>query len=547
MDCRMINKDLLDFYNSSPMREGVLCWYPFDKNASVLDMSNGALTELLRSRCGRVVSDIHESRNGFDYVIVIDPVDFSTDSLKTLRERLNEHGRLLLAYENPFALRYWNGKRSPVTGVPYDTLFGCDGRISKAEMQIRLKLAGFEGQKWYYPLTDHWFAREIYSENYLPDEYLNQRFKPYLSDDVTLKFDERHLYREVIRGGAFEFMCGAYLIEARANACDAPCVVDYAAITAFREPPKRFATTVRSDGKVIKTPLHPDGIESITRIYNNHKELAGLGLNIVPVELYNNSLVMQKIGLPTLWDYWVRKLINGAFDFSEMSGHFDMIYEDIKKAAKTGKCYWELVPANCFYDAGRGRITYFDQEYYWEGSPPEIAMARALWALNYSPAFSADPRTASWLESLKERYGLTERWDELSNLADLKTLSEVFGVGDINLEQITRSAISHIQNYQNLNPIATKLGVLGFKRPLVYGYGVRGKRICRILHDHGIKSAAVYDREFHIGDSLSSFSGRTDADIVVVSIQGGEYIAMELRGILTIPVFTVEELLNEQP
>ena len=80
----------------------------------------------------------------FDYIFVIDPHDFSVDALKKLREKLNSHGRLLLAYENPFALRYWSGKSSPVTSLPYSSILGRDGRAGKSEMQSRLRQAGFK-------------------------------------------------------------------------------------------------------------------------------------------------------------------------------------------------------------------------------------------------------------------------------------------------------------------------------------------------------------------------------------------------------------------
>ena len=160
----MLSEALRHYYENSPWRGSFLCWYPFRDNAGVLDLSGGVPEEF--------------SDAVFDYVVVADPQDFSVDGLKKLRTRLNPNGRLLLAYENPFALRYWSGKCTSASHWQYDSLFGRDGRVSKAEMQIRLKLAGFAGQKWYYPLTDHWFTREVYSENYLPNEYLNQRFTP---------------------------------------------------------------------------------------------------------------------------------------------------------------------------------------------------------------------------------------------------------------------------------------------------------------------------------------------------------------------------------
>ncbi len=414
---------------ASSMREGVLCWYPFSSGASALDLSGGALHNVLNHRCELVGNPENAGVASYDYIVVIDPVDFSADALRVFRDRLNPRGRLLLAYENPFALRFWAGKKSPSTGQMYDTLFGRgDAPLpSKAELRNRLDIAGFGGQKWYYPLTDHWLAMEVYSENFLPNEYLNQRFSPYIADDGCLQFDERGLYREVIRGGAFEFLCGAYLVEARVCGGDAPCPVDYAAVTAYREPAKRFATTVRNDGLVHKIPLHPDGAASVRRIHGNHEELARLGVDVVPTRIEGDSLVMPRLKLPTLWDYWARRHSRGVFDENEVIRHLDRIRDAIYGASANGNCYWELVPANCFYDEESDRLIFFDQEYCWENASPDIALARAILSFDFSPAFRNEPRFGEMPEFFKKRYGLSKKWDILVKLAGSKTFNEVFG------------------------------------------------------------------------------------------------------------------------
>jgi hypothetical protein len=298
---------------------------------------------------------------------------------------------------------------------------------SKAELVARLKSAGFGAQRWYYPLTDHWLTSEVYSESYLPNEFFNQRFLPYIDDDPGLRFDERELYRELVRGGAFEFMCGAYLVEARVCANDAPCSIDYAAVTAYREPPKRFATILSSDGKAYKKPLHEDGRETVQRIAANHAELRALGINTLACEVKDDTLVMPRLDAPTLYDYWAARLVQGTLTDDEVIRAFDRIRDDIYQAAATGRCYWELVPANCFYDETTDSLTYFDQEYYTEGVSPDIAVARAVSALRYSAVFSAEPRIQNLYESLLTRYHLQEGRDMIKELFALNTYREVFG------------------------------------------------------------------------------------------------------------------------
>jgi len=528
------------------MREGILCWYPYDYDASVLDLSGGTLTGMLENYCSSIKTNETAKSERFDYIVAMDPEDFSIDMLKSLYAKLGLHGRLLLAYENPFALRYWAGNRSRKASLPYDSLFGRGDIPSKAELSIRLKQVGFEGQKWYYPLTDHWFPVEIYSEAYLPNEFLNQRFTPYMADGDSLQFDERGLYHEVIRGGAFEFLCGAYLVEARVCGEDVPCTVDYVAVTAYREPSKRFATTVHNDGTVRKTPLHPDGRQSAANIMRNHQELAGLGINVVPVKLEGESLVMPRIQLPTLWDYWAKKLTDSIFDENEMIRHFDWNREVIYKAARSGKCYWELVPANCFYDEKHNEFIFFDQEYYWKDAPADAAMVRALGALKYSPVFRTEPRAEVWLERMKERYGLVERWTELSKLIDERTFAEVFGTGRQTLEQETERAVKRVasvRRYWQFLPVVEKLRELGFCRPAIYGCGIWGQTLLCVFQNSDIQVAAMVDQKFEQCKTIENIPSEIAIDVVIVSIRGGDAIAADLRSNTNIPVYALEELL----
>ncbi|MCM3135735.1 hypothetical protein M3629_23440 [Paenibacillus polysaccharolyticus] len=519
----MLSSKLREYYENSPWKDSVFSWYPFE--------------------------------DGVTYEMVMDPKDLSVEALAAYKQKLGAHGRLLLVYENPFALRYWAGKRATNTGLPYDTLFGRGEHPlpSKAELQTRLKLAGFEGQKWYYPLTDHYFTREVYSENYLPDEFLNQRFIPYLSDDTYLQFDERSLYREVIRGGAFEFMCGAYFVEARVCTDDLPCTVDYAAITIYREPAKRFATTVCNDGTVRKSALHPAGKAALLRTLCNHEELMQLGVNIIQMKIDGESLVMPRLNLPTLWDYWANKLSNGIFEVDEMLSQFDRIQEAIMKSAQNGKCFWELIPANCFYDQKNDELIFIDQEYYWENVSPNVALTRAIWSLLYSPAFSADARTNLWLEMLKERYGLTDQFEQLSKQADFQTRVEVFGDITLPLEMATeqtslsivkRSQITH--RYYKFLPVVEVLEGMGKKSPAIYGFGTRGMTLKRIFDDRGVVVQTILDENLYNIENIQSNKALGNCDILIVSLYAGESIKKDLQEKTNIPVYTLGELIGEQ-
>ncbi|MDR1571742.1 MAG: hypothetical protein LBS32_04375 [Clostridiales Family XIII bacterium] len=525
------------------LRHGAICWYPFAPGASALDLSDGALTGWLERKCGRLDSSPQRGA-AYDYIVAFDPPELGVGALLEFRGRLKAGGRLLMAYENPFALRFWAGRRPEPGKAPYESLFGRAGGPSKAEMSRRLAAAGFPSQKWYYPMTDHWLTTELYSDAYLPNEMLNQRGNLFVYDDPQLQFCELPLYREAIRNGAFEFMCPAYLVEAGDGT--EPCAVDYAAVTIYREPSRRFATAVRSDGTVRKTALHGDAEAGLARTLRNHEELASLGVRVLPLRLDGDSLVMERLDLPTILDCWAAKLAGGSLDEAEFVGHYDRIRDAIRRSAAGGRCYWELVPANCFYDAAGDDMIFFDQEFCWDGleDAADVALARAILGIYYGDIFGEDSiRMGGMMEKLKSRYGLASGWDRLARLANEGT-REVFGDALEPAWRTTgqaRARTAELRRRLMFAPLAERLRG---KTAIVYGYGRRGKRLCRVLEDCGAGPAAVVDRGCGEYRSLGELPAGIDADMVIVSILDGGSIAEGLRAQTGLPVYTIEELLE---
>jgi len=543
------------------MREGILNWYPFDKSASVIESSGGTLTELLRSRCGEVkeLRGEYKGGNKFDYVVVIDSSKITVELLEGYRSLLNEHGRLLLAFENLYGLQYMSGKRNPHTELQYSFNNG----VSQFEVKNRLELAGFEGQKWYYPFTNHYFAQEIYSDNFLPNEFLNHRGQALIEDDYTKQFDERVLWTEVIRNGAFSFLCNSYLIEARVCADDAECDVDFAAITAYRDPNKALITTVHSDGTARKCAVFQEGITRINSIAAIHNELEKLGVNVLPVTREGDSLIMKRLNTSTIWDYWCKKLIEGNLEEKELFSHYDRIYSEIKKSAKDGKSYWELVPANCFYDESKDGLIFFDQEYFWEDTDPDIVIVRAIYALLLSAEFHNNSRTNYWIEHLKARYGLTAKWDELARIAFNKTHEYIFNTA--HTEPITRSAaqatwhmeelqaerVRDLKRYKKISVAATALKNMNIDCAGIYGYGVRGKMFRYVLEENGIDVACVVDKLLPIVRGVPLFATiqevpvdiKADA-IIITPLKDVKQIAENIKQKTRCRVITLEELIN---
>ncbi len=543
MPC-LYTKLLRKFYSQSDMRYGVLSWYPFVVDALVLEQSGGALTSWLRTRCSVVASEPDCKDKKYDYVIIVDPAAVTVDFLKQCRNVLKPSGRLLLLFENPFGIQYFAGKRNPRTDLPFTFLTG----ESKKEVSIRLRLAGFPQQKWYYPFPNHYFAKEIYSEQYLPNEFMNHRPSDFLEDDYTKIFDERQLWREIIRNGAFEFLCNSYFVEATGEDVSS-CDIDYATTTIYREPDRAFVTTLHANRIAKKTALHPEGIRRLETMAHTHDYLRSKGIQCVEGRLDGDSFVMPRLDFPTLWDWQTQMLSEGRLEKERLFRQFDYIRDCIYKANENGRVYWELGTANSFFDEDKDEIIFFDQEFYWDKVDPDIALVRSLWQLMWTDAVDAFSVTRQWLEELKERYRLNEKWDKLIPLAKDETHTYVFNTKATRpieksieraverVARFQRESIAESQRFNRFKQAAAKLRAMGKMRIVIYGYGVRGKTFANVLLMEDMNIVAILD------NNIDGVKEITADAVVVTPRREGREIAGELRRITPTEVFVLEDLI----
>ena len=87
---------------------------------------------------------------------------------------------------------------------------------------------------------------------------------------------------------------------------------------------------------------------------------------------------------------------------------------------------------------------------------------------------------------------------------------------------------------------------MGFSRPAIFGFGTRGKTLLQILDDNDIEVVTKLDKSIPQSKPMEVLLDENSADVIIVSIWDGDKIADDLRTRLSIPVFTLEELLDEQ-
>lgn len=244
-------------YHLSPIRENLLEWYDFGKEKTLLEIGSGCggITGLFCRKCGRVVgidlsrrrSMINAYRNKnaenleilvgnfedvkteekFDYVTLIGVLEYSIyyinsptpflDMLKKAMEYLKPGGKLIIAIENKFGIKYWAGAGEDHTGNIGDGLSGYQGvervrTFSRDGLESLIQEAGFVNTEFYYPLPDYKLPLSVYSGRYLPKTYPIIGNTPTYDRSRFSFFDEEKTMNELIQDGKFEMFANSFLV-----------------------------------------------------------------------------------------------------------------------------------------------------------------------------------------------------------------------------------------------------------------------------------------------------------------------------------------------
>jgi len=245
-------------YHLSPERRNLLEWYPFDRTGTLLEIGAGcgALTGLFCEKMNKVVavelsrkrSEIIEQRyrnnsnleilvgnfddmvfeESFDYVTLVGVLEYAKSFIRANRPchhllhkvcgLLNPSGRLILAIENKYGLKYWAGAREDHTTEFFGGIQGyahgdtSNETFGKQELTDLLTLSGFENIHFYYPHPDYKIPHEIFSDYCLPDIHHALTEAPNFDRDRMSLFSEKQTFLGLIRNGMYGFFANSFLI-----------------------------------------------------------------------------------------------------------------------------------------------------------------------------------------------------------------------------------------------------------------------------------------------------------------------------------------------
>lgn len=255
-------RDWAVMYHLAHERGNILSWYPFEEGAKILEVGSGcgAITGTLAANAGSVTcidlsrrrSTINALRNqerdnikicvgnfqdiekdlerDFDYATLIGVFEYGQgyiggeqpyhEFLSTVMDHVKPGGKLLLAIENKFGLKYWAGCTEDHVGRMFEGIEGypcADGvrTFTKPELIRILEECGYSDYRFYYPHPDYKIPLTIYSDHHLPKKGgLAGNFCNFDRSRLAL-MDEGRVFDEILQDGLFGLYANSFFIEIR--------------------------------------------------------------------------------------------------------------------------------------------------------------------------------------------------------------------------------------------------------------------------------------------------------------------------------------------
>ncbi|EET60654.1 glycosyltransferase, group 2 family protein [Marvinbryantia formatexigens DSM 14469] len=336
-------------YHFSAMRENILNWYPFKKDAAVLEIGAGcgAITGLLCRRAAKVVSvelskrraSINYARHKeydnlcimvgnlndmefpekFDYIILNGVLEYAISFtegetpyetfLQHMGCFLKEEGRILIAIENRLGLKYFAGAPEDHTDRYFLGLENYPGvdtvrTFSKKELRELLERSGFPGMQFYYPYPDYKFPREIFTDETLK---ANGYGKPYRSLDGKriLLFNESEAAHSLAEEGVADIFSNSFLVDAGRTPQKQPEEILYVKSNSERRREFQILTKIiRRDGErlVRKEPLCAEAEPFVRQIIANGAVRYGTDYENLPAAEKDGALEYAFVEGETLFD-----------------------------------------------------------------------------------------------------------------------------------------------------------------------------------------------------------------------------------------------------
>lgn len=458
--------------------QNILNWYPFEKNQDILELG-GNLINLFCEKCNKVtiiepnlenVKKIEEKENLKILQTTINETELSEkydiitligtperikeiigenisleETIKILEKYLKPNGKILIAVDNKFGLKFFAGNPEKILNKKFESLIGYNNEVEKIETYTKsrleriLKGLGYN-TRFYYPLPDYKLPNVIFSDEQLPKYNSVDKYNPYYTEKSDIIFNEIDVFREILKNdeNMFTFFANSFLVEATKGECNKE--YKYISFNNLRKEKYQLITKI-ADTYVEKQVVNENSKQHYENIENNIKILETNGIDVldyVEDEKIKSRYIEQKYLLNNVL---TEKLENNKQEEFEniLNRYIDIINKNSYKETDYDKTVfakynvdienkeiienlhflknglWDMTFKNCFLIDDK--FLFFDQEWNEENLPAEYILYRSI-------LYTISLRRFINIEDLLEKYDLT-KYIELFSKLDEKLQEEI--------------------------------------------------------------------------------------------------------------------------
>ena len=411
-------------YHLSPVRGNIVDFLPINRESKVLEIGSGcgAITETLSRKAGKVTcvdlsarrSRINATRNSdrdnieiyvgnfndiephldtdYDYVCLIGVFEYGSSYIPTdtpyedflkiiLKHAKKATGRVVIAIENKFGLKYWAGCAEDHNGEFYSSIEGYPNggsarTFTRNGLENIFNACGVKKYHFYYPYPDYKLPHTIYSDKRLPH-------KGELTDNLRnfdrnrlMTINEAYAFDSIIEDGEFPLFSNSYM------AILGPDIdVSYSKFSNDRKPQYAIRTDIEADC-VKKIPLSKEAYAHLKNMAENYdlltKRYEGSGIRI------NKCLFDEETGVAT-FDFEKGRALEELLDealYDDNREQFDTLFHKFVQLTSYNASFpvtdLDLIFANILVDGEDWVLI----DYEWcvkEARDPKEGAFRALY------------------------------------------------------------------------------------------------------------------------------------------------------------------------
>lgn len=316
-------------YHLSSLRENIVEYLPIQKFHKVLEVGSGcgAITGVLANKAGSVTCvDLSKKRSminayrhpecenvtihvgnfkdiepdlptDYDVICLIGVFEYGqsyiggdkpyVEFLNILKKHLAANGRIVIAIENKYGLKYFAGCKEDHLGTFFSGIenYANGGGVrtfSKSGLEEIFKECNMQEYSFYYPYPDYKFMTTLFSDKKQPAfGELSNNMRNYDRDRMLL-FDEKHAFDGIVKDGLFPVFSNSYVA-----VLGKELPVQYVKYSNDRAPQFRIKTVIcEKNGvrQVRKYPLSEEAKEHICNMAVAYEDLKkryeGSGLSV---------------------------------------------------------------------------------------------------------------------------------------------------------------------------------------------------------------------------------------------------------------------------